>query len=125
MPPRCCAGPSGGTRVNQRIGPETANFDSLQKSEPQQLANFIHGEHPQTIALILSHLNPSQAASLLSSIPEGMRPGLAKRMANLEQISPEIISKIANVIGDKLNSLGDISRQSYGGVRAVAEMFNH
>jgi flagellar motor switch protein FliG len=112
-------------RVNQSISTEAANFDSLQKSEPQQLANFIHGEHPQTVALILSHLNPSQAASLLSAMPDEMRPGLAKRMANLEQISPEIISKIANVIGDKLKSLGDISRQSYGGVRAVAEMFNH
>lgn len=112
-------------RVNRAITTEAANFDSLQKSEPQQLANFIHGEHPQTIALILSHLNPSQSASLLSAMPDEMRPGLAKRMANLEQISPEIISKIANVIGDKLKSLGDISRQSYGGVRAVAEMFNH
>jgi len=112
-------------RVNQSISNEAANFDSLQKSEPQQLANFIHGEHPQTIALILSHLNPIQSASLLAAMPEEMRPNLAKRMANLEQISPEIISKIANVIGDKLKSLGDISRQSYGGVRAVAEMFNH
>jgi flagellar motor switch protein FliG len=112
-------------RVNQSIGVESANFDSLQNSEPQQLANFIHGEHPQTIAMILSHLNPSQSAALLAAMPEEMRPNLAKRMANLEQISPEIIGKIAQTIGDRLKSLGDISRQSYGGVRAVAEMFNH
>jgi flagellar motor switch protein FliG len=112
-------------RVNQSIGIEAANFDSLQKSEPQQLANFIHGEHPQTIAMILSHLNPSQSAALLEALPEEMRPNLAKRMANLEQISPEIIGKIAQTIGDRLKSIGDISRQSYGGVRAVAEMFNH
>lgn len=112
-------------RVNQTIGNDTANFDSLQKAEPQQLANFVHGEHPQTIALILSHLKPSQAAALLSAMPPEMRRDLARRMANLEQISPEIIGKIAQVIGDKLKSLGDISRQSYGGVRAVAEMFNH
>jgi len=112
-------------RVNQSIGVESANFDSLQNSEPQQLANFIHGEHPQTIAMILSHLNPSQSAALLAAMPEEMRPNLAKRMANLEQISPEIIGKIAQTIGDRLKSLGDISHQSYGGVRAVAEMFNH
>lgn len=112
-------------KVNQAISTEAANFDSLQKSEPQQLANFIHAEHPQTIALILSHLRPGQAAALLAALPEEMRPGLAKRMANLDQISPEIITKIAHVVGDKLRTLGDISRQSYGGVRAVAEMFNH
>jgi flagellar motor switch protein FliG len=112
-------------RVNQSIGAESANFDSLQNSEPQQLANFIHSEHPQTIALILSHLPPSQSARLLEALPEGMRPNVAKRMANLEQISPEIIAKIAQTVGDRLKSLGDISRQSYGGVRAVAEMFNH
>ena len=45
-------------------------------------------------------------------------------MANLDQISPEIISKIARVIGSKLKSLGDVSREAYGGVRAVSEMFN-
>lgn len=112
-------------RVNNSISTEAANFDSLQKTEPQQLANFIHGEHPQTIALILSHLNPSQAAALLAAMPDEMRANLTRRMANLEQISPEIISKIAHVVGDKLRSLGDISRQSYGGVRAVAEMFNY
>jgi|SRR5215472_7930689 len=112
-------------RVNQSIGAESANFDSLQKSEPQQLANLIHGEHPQTIALILSHLNPNQSAALLEALPEEMRPSLAARMANLEQISPEIIGKIAQTIDDRLKSLGDLSRQSYGGVRAVAEMFNH
>lgn len=112
-------------RVNQSIGTEAANFDSLQKAEPQQLANFIHGEHPQTIALILSHLHPAQSAALLAAMPAEMRSDLARRMANLEQISPEIISKIAHVIGEKLKSLGEISRQSYGGVRAVAEMFNN
>jgi len=75
--------------------------------------------------MILSHLNPSQSAALLAAMPEEMQPNLARRMANLEQISPEIIGKIAQTIGDRLKSLGDISRQSYGGVRAVAEMFNH
>jgi flagellar motor switch protein FliG len=111
-------------RVSQSIGNDMASFDSLQKAEPQQLANFVHNEHPQTIALILSHLNPSQAAALLAALPQPMRADLARRMANLEQISPEIIARIAHVIGDKLKTLGDLSRESYGGVRAVAEMLN-
>jgi flagellar motor switch protein FliG len=111
-------------RLLKALGAESASFDSLQKADPQQLAKFIHNEHPQTIALVLSHLNPSQAAGLLVSLPPEIRPDVALRMANLDQISPEIISKIAGIIGQKLKSLGEVSRESYGGVRAVSEMFN-
>ena len=88
-------------RLVKALGSEAANFDALQKADPQQLAKFIHSEHPQTIALILSHLNPSQAAGLLFSLPPEMRSDVALRMANLDQISPEIISKIAGIIGSE------------------------
>lgn len=111
-------------RLMKSMGTEVVGFDALQKADPQQLAKFIHNEHPQTIALILSHLNPTQAASLLVSLPAEMRPDIALRMANLDQISPEIISKIATVIDQKLKALGEFSRESYGGVRAVSEVFN-
>jgi len=121
-------GPEMATRILDRLvkllGHDTASFDALQKADPQQLAKFIHSEHPQTIALILSHLGPSQAAGLLFSLPAELRADVALRMANLEQISPDIISKIAGIIGQKLKALGELSRESYGGVRAVAEMFN-
>jgi flagellar motor switch protein FliG len=111
-------------RLMKTLGNEVANFDALQKADPQQLAKFIHNEHPQTIALVLSHLNSSQAAGLLFSLPVELRADVALRMANLDQISPEIISKIASIIGQKLKALGEVSRESYGGVHAVAEMFN-
>lgn len=111
-------------RLMKTLGNETASFDALQKTDPAQLAKFIHSEHPQTIALILSHLNPSQAAGLLFSLPAEIRSDVALRMASLDQISPEIIAKIAGVIGSKLKSLGEMSRESTGGVHAVAEMFN-
>jgi flagellar motor switch protein FliG len=111
-------------RLMKSLGSEAANFDALQKADPQQLAKFIHSEHPQTIALILSHLNSSQAAGLLFSLPPEIRADVSMRMAHLDQISPEIINKIAAVIGTKLKSLGEVSREAYGGVRAVSEMFN-
>ena len=111
-------------RLMKSLGNEQLSFDALQKTDPQQLSKFIHSEHPQTIALILSHLNPSQAAALLSSLPKEMRGDVATRMGSLDQISPDIISKIANVIGLKLRALGEMSRESYGGVDAVAEMLN-
>jgi flagellar motor switch protein FliG len=111
-------------RLMKTLGSEVASFDELQKADPQQLAKFIHSEHPQMVALILSHLNPSQAAALLISLPPELRADVAWRMANLDQISPEIIGKVAGIIGQKLKALGEFSRESYGGVRAVAEMFN-
>ena len=121
-------GPESARKVLDRLisalGSEVVSFDALHKADPQQLAKFIHNEHPQTIALVLSHLNPTQAAALLVSLPSELRSDIALRMANLEQISPEIIGKIATVIDQKLKTLGEFSRESYGGVRAVSEMFN-
>jgi flagellar motor switch protein FliG len=111
-------------RLMKALGNELASFDALQKADPQQLARFIHSEHPQMVALILSHLNASQAAALLVSLPLEMRADVAFRMARLDRISPEIISRVAQIIGQKLNALGEVSRESYGGVRAVSEMFN-
>ena len=111
-------------RLQKALGAEATSFDAIQKADPQQLAKFIHNEHPQTIALVLSHLNTPQAAALLMSLPAGLRSDVALRMASLDQISPEIILKIAGVIGQKLKALGEFSRESYGGVRAVAEVLN-
>ncbi len=111
-------------RILKHLGGESLSFETLQKADPQQLAKFIHAEHPQTVALILSHLAPQQAAGLLSSLPEEIRANVAIRMANLDQISPDIIAKIANLVGVKLRELGEMSRQSTGGIQAVAEMFN-
>jgi flagellar motor switch protein FliG len=111
-------------RLMKAMGTDMSSFDTIQKAEPQQLAKFLHSEHPQTIALVLAHLNPSQAAALLAQLPQQQRADLALRVASLDQISPEVITKIAAVIGQKLNALGDFSRESYGGIRAVAEMFN-
>jgi flagellar motor switch protein FliG len=69
-------------------------------------------------------LKTSQAAALLVSLPADIRGDVAIRMASLDQISPEIVQKIAAVIGQKLKALGEFSRESAGGVRAVAELFN-
>src|ERR1039458_8539855 len=97
-------------RLTKALGADAASFDALQKADPQQLAKFIHNEHPQPIALVLSHLSYSQAASLLTSLPAAMRADVSQRMASLDQISPDIILKIAAVIGSKLKALGEFSR---------------
>ncbi len=103
---------------------KSTGFASLEKVNPQQLSKFIQNEHPQTIALILAHLSASQAADLLSSLPEELRAEVAIRMANLEEISPDIIKKISSVLDQKLQAIGSYSLEEYGGVKAVADLLN-
>src|SRR5262245_44865987 len=87
----------------------TAGFTSLEKADPQQLSKFILGEHPQTIALILAHLNPGSAAQLVSVLPDAMRVDVLTRMASLEDISPDVIARISSVIETRLKSLGGVT----------------
>jgi len=101
-----------------------AGFATLEKANPQQLSKFILGEHPQTIALILAHLNAGSAAQLVTQLPDEMRADVLMRMASIEEISPEVIGRISGVIDQRLRSLGSGSREQHGGVRAVAELFN-
>jgi flagellar motor switch protein FliG len=99
-------------------------FTNLERADPQQLSKFILSEHPQTIALLLAHLKPSQAAQLANSLPEDLRVEVITRMATLDEISPEVIMRVSSVIEQRLKSLGNQTHESYGGVRAVAELLN-
>ncbi len=108
----------------QRSFQSTAGFTSLEKADPQQLSKFILGEHPQTIALILAHLHASSAAQLIALLPESLRVDVLTRMASLEDISPDVVTRISDVIEQRLKTLGGPSREQHGGVRAVAELFN-
>lgn len=111
-------------RLTKSLNTELAVFDSFRKADPQQLAKFIQDEHPQTIALVLSHLDPPQAARLFSALPLEIRQDIAVRIADLDEISPEIVRNIASVIEHKLRNLGEMSREQFGGVRALADMLN-
>jgi flagellar motor switch protein FliG len=111
-------------RLTKSLNNELAVFDSFRKVDPQQLAKFIQDEHPQTIALILSHLDPPQAARLMTALPPEIRKDIVVRIADLDEISPEIIRNIASVIENKLRHLGEMSREQFGGVRALADMLN-
>jgi flagellar motor switch protein FliG len=108
----------------QRAFQSTAGFNSLERADPEQLSKFVLGEHPQTIALILAHLNPSNAAHLVTQLPDNLRADVLTRMASLEDISPDVVSRISTVIEQRLKTLGGPSREQHGGVRAVAELFN-
>src|SRR5262249_31119818 len=101
-----------------------ARLDSLQKADPQQLAKFIEGEHPQTIALILAHLDAKQASTLLMRLPEELRAEAIKRLAQLRQFSPEMAQRVSLVLHKRLEALGEQSRRAYAGLKGVAELMN-
>jgi flagellar motor switch protein FliG len=101
----------------------TQNFAYLSKIKPQQLSDFITHEHPQTIALILAHMDATEAADTLQYFPDDLRSEVAMRMAKLGDISPSIIKRVSAVLESKLESLASY-KVEVGGTRAVADIFN-
>lgn len=111
-------------QVSQAAEVSGTKLDSLRKADPQQLAQFIEGEHPQTIALILAHLESKQASTLLMKLPPELRAEPIKRLAQLRQFSPEMAQRVALVLHKRLESIGEQSRRAYAGLRGVAEVMN-
>ena len=112
-------------QVSHTAGMSVSKLDSLQKSDPQQLAKFLEFEHPQTIALILAHLDAKPASVVLMRFPEALRAETIKRLAQLRQFSPEMAQKVSVVLNKRLESLGEQSRRAYAGFKGVADLLNH
>jgi len=99
-------------------------FDSIRKSDPSQLLNFIQGEHPQTIALVLSYVNAEQASQVLSMLPTNVQSQVAKRIAVMDRISPEIIKEVEAVLEKKLSAVVSNEYASAGGIQAIVDVLN-
>jgi flagellar motor switch protein FliG len=112
------------SQVSHSAERSAGKLDSLRKADPQQLAKFLEVEHPQTIALILAHLDPKQASVLLLKLPEAMRAETVKRMAQLRQFSPEIAQRISVSLHKRLEALGEQHRRAYAGLQGVADLLN-
>jgi flagellar motor switch protein FliG len=111
-------------QVTRAAEMSAGKLDSLQKSDPQQLAKFLEAEHPQTIALILAHLDSKQASTLLMRFPEDLRAEAIRRLAQLRQFSPEIAQKVSVALHKRLEALGEQHRRAYAGVQGVADLLN-
>ncbi len=111
-------------QVSRSAEMSAGKLDSLQKADPQQLAKFIEGEHPQTIALILAHVDARQASALLMRLPEELRAESIKRLAQLRQFSPEMAERVSLVLHKRLEALGEQGRRAYAGLRGVADLMN-
>jgi flagellar motor switch protein FliG len=103
----------------------TTGFNLLENVDPKQIVNFIQKEHPQTIALLLAHMEPKNAAPIISALPAELQVNVASRIATMESISPETLDQVEEVLMSQIKSLfgGDVSE--IGGVKSVAELLNN
>ena len=99
-------------------------FDAIRKTDPSQLLNFIQGEHPQTIALVLSYLQPSQASQVLSSLPQNIQTEVSKRIAVMDRTSPDIIKEVEKILEQKLSSVVTNEYASAGGIESIVDVLN-
>ncbi len=115
---------AGATLDTVRQSIEALPFGFLQKVDSQNLLTFIVDEHPQTIALILSHVPPSQAADILSGLPGPRQLSVVRRIATMGQTSPEIIQEVERGLENRMASVMSQQFEKAGGVESVAEMLN-
>ncbi|UQD51706.1 flagellar motor switch protein FliG [Bacillus methanolicus] len=126
------------TVLEKALGPEQASviinrltsslqvrpFDFARKADPAQILNFIQNEHPQTIALILSYLDAAQAGQILSELPQEMQADVARRIAEMDRTSPEIINEVEQILERKLSATVTQDYTQTGGIEAVVEVLN-
>jgi flagellar motor switch protein FliG len=99
-------------------------FDFIRKTDASQLLNFIQGEHPQTIALILSYLRPGQSSMVISALSPEKQADVARRIALMDRTSPDIIKEVERVLEKKLSTLVTEDYTAVGGIDSIVEILN-
>lgn len=119
----------GPEKAREVLGKLTASlqvrpFEFVRKTDANQLLNFIQDEHPQTIALILSYLSSNQAATIISALTPDKQADVAKRIAQMDRTSPDVIKEVERVLERKLSSLVNQDYTIAGGVDAIVDILN-
>lgn len=104
--------------------PAQRQLESLEMVDAKSLSNFLINEHPQTIAVILAHLEPEKKGEVLKRLPETLQSEVVLRLANLDHVAPELIAEVDRVLKAELASVGTVEQAALGGVQPVAEMLN-
>ncbi len=100
-------------------------LEALQWLDAQTIARFLQGEHPQTIAVIVAHLDPLQAGPVMSALSYTQQTDVLMRIAKLERIPPGVISELDKVLQRELKATGALETNKVGGILAVAEILNN
>lgn len=104
--------------------PTQRTLESLEVVDAKSLANFLISEHPQTISVILAHLEPEKKGEVLKRLPEALQAEVVLRLSNLDHVAPELITEVDRVLKQELSAIGTVEQASLGGVQPVAEMLN-
>ncbi|MFP3895140.1 flagellar motor switch protein FliG [Exiguobacterium indicum] len=99
-------------------------FEFARKADSKQLLNFIQNEHPQTIALVLAHLDPAKSGQILSELPAEAQSDVARRIATMDRMNPEIISEVELILERNLSQAGMQDYAQSGGIEAVVQVLN-
>ncbi|MEW6658356.1 MAG: flagellar motor switch protein FliG [Thermodesulfobacteriota bacterium] len=99
-------------------------FQKIKKLDSRTVASYLRNEHPQTVALVLAHLERPQAGAVLSQFPENLQMEVVRRVANLDQVSPAIIEEIDNALKDEISLVEEVGGRAIGGAQSVAEILN-
>jgi len=100
-------------------------FDFIRRTDPSHLLNFIQGEHPQTIALILAYLDPQKGAQILSGLNHQVQADVARRIAQMDRTSPDVLREVERVLERKLSTLASEDFTSAGGIDSIVEVLNN
>jgi len=101
-----------------------SNLAMLQRADPVQLSKSLESEHPQTIAMVLAHLDPQRGSQVLAALGEEQRVAAVQRLAEMRHFSPEVAQKVARILHQQLQTMGDTRKHSYSGFKAVADLLN-
>lgn len=123
------------TILNKALGPEKASriletltttsypgLESLKWLDPRAVAQLVKIEHPQTIAVILSQMDPEQGSQVLAALPEGLRPEVTMRVAQIEDVQPEVLKQLSDVLQEALKVSGPARGETMGGAEVAAEL---
>lgn len=99
-------------------------FEVARRADPLQLLTFLQGEHPQTIALVLSYVAPDQASQVLKALPPDIQANVAQRIARMDRTSPDVVREVERVLETKIASLMTADFSTPGGVDVVVNLLN-
>lgn len=100
------------------------SFDFISKTDIKNLFSILQHERPQTIALVLSYLDSTQAAGVIAELPENMRLKVVESIARMESASPEAIKIVENQLARKFDNILTTDFTSIGGVDYIADVMN-
>src|SRR5699024_2123828 len=103
---------------------QVRHFDFARKADPHKVLNFIQGEHPQTIALVLSYLDTEQSGQILSELEEDVQADVASRIATMDYTPPNIIAEIEQILEKNISSSLTEDYTETGGVQSVVDVLN-